>query len=87
MPTQNVLIRNVTCIHGRFGGIAIGSEMSGGMRNITVRNSDLSACLTPFQIKYSGARGGYVKDVTYENNLVGHIGTAFQIDSGYNAPK
>ena len=39
VPTENVLIRNITCLAGGRGGFAIGSEMSGGLRNITFRDS------------------------------------------------
>jgi len=35
IPTENVVIRNITCAEGGRGGFAIGSEMSGGLRNIT----------------------------------------------------
>ena len=38
IPTENVLVRNITCAEGGRGGFALGSEMSGGMRNITFRD-------------------------------------------------
>ena len=37
-PTKDVVIRNVTAVYSEAAGCAIGSEMSGGMQNITVRD-------------------------------------------------
>lgn len=36
LPTEDILVRNVTVASGTLGGFALGSEMSGGLRNITV---------------------------------------------------
>jgi hypothetical protein len=40
---------------------AIGSEMSGGMENITVTDCDFTNTGNGLNIKYSKYRGGYVK--------------------------
>lgn len=37
MPTEDVLIENCT-VYEAHGGFTIGSEMSGGVRNVLVRN-------------------------------------------------
>ena len=66
VPTENVLIRNITCPKGGRGGFALGSEMSGGMRNITFRDSVLDG-ERGIDIKPSFGRGGYMQDVTFEN--------------------
>ena len=41
-PTKDVVIRNVTAVYSEAAGCAIGSEMSGGMENITVREKSHS---------------------------------------------
>jgi len=66
IPTENVLIRNITCGEGGRCGFAIGSEMSGGVRNITYRDSVLSG-QRGINIKTSVGRGGYIRDVLFEN--------------------
>jgi polygalacturonase len=66
IPTENVLVRNITCPKGGRGGFAIGSEMSGGMRNITFRDSVLHG-ERGIDIKPSVGRGGYIQDLTFEN--------------------
>ena len=37
VPSENIDIRNCTVLHGH-GGVVIGSEMSGGVRNIAISN-------------------------------------------------
>ncbi|KAH8084427.1 DUF4496-containing protein [Aureococcus anophagefferens] len=43
IPTEDVLVRNITCDDAGRGGFAVGSEMSGGVRNVTFRDSVLGA--------------------------------------------
>lgn len=66
VPTENVLVRNITTAAGFRGGFAIGSEMSGGVRNVTYRDSRLLG-QRGIHIKPSVGRGGYIVDLTFEN--------------------
>merc|ERR1719160_1347957 len=84
MPCKNIHIRNVTSVWTRAAGTAIGSEMSGGMENITVTDCDFTNTGNGLNIKYSKYRGGYVKDVYYSNILIGNISrSALTVNSDY----
>jgi polygalacturonase len=61
-PTKNVRITDCTFVKGH--GISIGSEMSGGVSDILVRDCKAGALLHGMQIKGTKDRGGYVKNVT-----------------------
>ncbi|KAM7273765.1 hypothetical protein ACFE04_028429 [Oxalis oulophora] len=63
MPTTNLTIKRVTCISPSSAAIALGSEMSGGIRN--VRAEDITAINTEsaIRIKTAVGRGAYVKDI------------------------
>ena len=65
-PSVNITIRNVTC-DGRFAGIAIGTEMSGGVENVTVENVFFTQANSLAKIKTGNTRGGYVRDISYRN--------------------
>ena len=69
IPTEDVLVRNITCDDAGRGGFAVGSEMSGGVRNVTFRDSVLGAGPQSrgIDVKTSVGRGGYIIDVTFEN--------------------
>ena len=68
-PSVNITIRNISC-HGRFAGIAIGSEMSGGIDNILVQHIRFSKANGPAHIKTGQSRGGYVTNVHFEDLLI-----------------
>ena len=86
MSCSNIMIRNVTAIFSRAAGVAIGSEMSGGMNNITVQDCDFRQVNKGLNIKYSKYRGGYVKDIRFSNIAMGNIsGGALVINSGFGS--
>ena len=61
-PTTNVRITDCDFIRGH--GISIGSEMSGGVSGVLIRDCKAGALLHGVQIKGTKERGGYVKNVT-----------------------
>lgn len=64
VPTENVLIENCTFRYGF--GVAMGSEMSGGVRNVTVRDCVFEDTYSLCSVKAPRGRGNYIKNVTYE---------------------
>ena len=68
-PEGNVINRPTRCIRvfdclSEYGlGIAIGSEMSGGVEDVRVWHCDLAHSLFGLQVKATRKRGGYVRDV------------------------
>lgn len=63
MPTQDLKIKNLICISPDSAAVALGSEMSGGIKNVRVE--DLTAINTEaaIRIKTGRGRGAYVKDI------------------------
>ena len=66
MPTENVIISNCRVYHGH-GGFVIGSEMSGGARNIMVDNCLFIGTDTGLRFKSTRGRGGVVEDIFIRN--------------------
>ncbi len=64
-PTKNVKIFNCESIDGH--GLAIGSEMSGGIDGVEVWDCDFSSSNTGISIKTSSVRGGYIKNISFRN--------------------
>lgn len=62
MPTENVTIRNCTVYHAH-GGFVIGSEMSGGVRNIVVTNCTFMGTDIGLRFKSTRGRGGIVEKI------------------------
>ncbi len=71
-PCENINIVNCTVIHGH-GGVTIGSEMSGGVRNITVSNCDFHTTDVGLRFKSRRGRGGTVENVRISNITMNNI--------------
>jgi polygalacturonase len=68
-PTGNVVIRNCEVIEGHQL-VAIGSELSGGVRNVYVHDCKFAPGYKPFNllfIKTNIRRGGFVENIHMEN--------------------
>lgn len=62
MPTENVIIRGCT-VYASHGGFVIGSEMSGGARNIYVSNCTFIGADIGLRFKTTRGRGGIVENI------------------------
>lgn len=75
---DHLLIRNCV-MHCGHGGVAIGSEMSGGVHHVRVENCQMPGDLTrpgldyALRIKSNPHRGGTVSHVVFENVRAGRI--------------
>jgi polygalacturonase len=81
--TENVTIRD--CVVGTgHGGVVIGSEMSGGVRNVTVSNCIFKGTDVGLRFKTTRGRGGVVENVTVDNIEMANIkGAAILFDMYY----
>lgn len=72
IPSENIIIRNCTMKDGH-GGVVIGSEISGGARNIFVENCfmDSPHLDRVIRIKSNSVRGGYMENIYVRNIEVG----------------
>lgn len=85
MPTQNVVIRNCVVYHAH-GGFVIGSEMSGGARNIYVSDCTFIGTDIGLRFKTTRGRGGVVEDIFIKNiNMKDIPGEALLFDMYYAA--
>lgn len=83
MPTENVVARNMTVYHAH-GGFVIGSEMSGGVRNVFISNSTFIGTDVGLRFKTQRGRGGLVEKVYASNLLMKDItGDAILFDMYY----
>jgi len=84
-PTENVLIRNCTVYHAH-GGFVIGSEMSGGARNIMVSDCTFIGTDIGLRFKTTRGRGGVVEKIFIRNiSMMNIVGDAIFFDMYYMA--
>lgn len=65
-PTENVIVRN-DVVYRAHGGFVIGSEMSGGAKNIFVSDCTFIGTDIGLRFKTTRGRGGIVEDIYIKN--------------------
>lgn len=84
-PSENIVVRYCRG-HRGHGGIVIGSEMSGGIRNIYAHDCEFNGTDRALRIKAARERGGYVKNLWFRNISADHIAhEAIRINMKYTA--
>ena len=84
-PTENIIVRNCTMKDGH-GGITVGSEISGGVRNLFAHDCRLDSPNLDhaLRVKNNAARGGLLENFYFRNIAVGQVAhAAITIDFNY----
>lgn len=85
MPTQDLIARNCVVYHAH-GGFVIGSEMSGGVKNIYVENCNFMGTDIGLRFKTRRGRGGIVENVFIRDiTMKDIVGEAILFDMYYMA--
>jgi polygalacturonase len=74
MPSENISIADCIVYHGH-GGFVIGSEMSGGVRNILIRDCVFMGTDSGLRFKSKRGRGGIVENIFISHILMEDIPT------------
>lgn len=71
-PAENYTITNCVMLRGH-GGVVIGSEMSGGVKKITISNCIFDGTDRGIRLKTARGRGGVVEDIRVNNIIMKNI--------------
>jgi len=85
VPSENIIIRNCIMKAGH-AGVAVGSEMTGGARNIFVEKCTMDDPNLDrgFRLKTNAVRGGFIENVYIRNITIGQVKQAvLAIDFNY----
>lgn len=74
VPCTNLTVRNCTVFHGH-GGFVVGSEMSGGVRNVNVSDCTFLGTDVGLRFKSCRGRGGVVENISISNIFMKDIAT------------
>jgi unsaturated rhamnogalacturonyl hydrolase len=84
-PSQNIIIRNCVMKDGH-GGVTIGSEISGGCRNVFIEDCRMDSphLDIAFRFKTNAVRGGVIENIHMRNVRVGRVAdSVVRIDYHY----
>ena len=84
-PCEDILIENCHMAYGQ-GGVAMGSEVSGTIRNVEVRDTLIdSGNWAPIRFKSQPTRGGIVENIVYRNIKVADVRQFFDFNLNWTA--
>jgi polygalacturonase len=79
-PSEDIIVEN-SRMHYGHGGVAMGSETSGGIRNVTTRHVVMDADnWAPIRFKTQPSRGGVVENITYSDIVLKDTRVAFEFN-------
>ena len=81
-PCENITITNCNMLHGH-GGVVIGSEMSGGVRNITISNCVFQETDRGIRLKTRRRRGSVMENMVFENIVMDRVMCPFVFNMYY----
>jgi polygalacturonase len=83
-PSENIIVRHIDSIGG-YGGVVIGSELSGGARNVFFHDLYFKDTETALRIKSKIGRGGVIENIWYRDVVVTGLKEkpAFWLDALY----
>jgi len=84
LPSENIIIRRIRSGNGH-GGVTVGSEMSGSVRNVFAFDSDLTGD-TALRIKTLPGRGGEIRNIHYDNIRIAAHNLALEVTTNYPSP-
>lgn len=92
VPSENIIIRNCEMKDGH-GGVVMGSEISGGVRNVFVENCRMDSpnLDRALRFKSNAKRGGVIENIYMRNVEIGQVAEAvltidFLYETGANGP-
>lgn len=84
-PTENIIVRGCTMKDGH-GGVTVGSEISGGVRNLFAENCKMDSPNLDhaLRVKNNAQRGGLLENFYFRNITIGQVAHAvITIDFNY----
>lgn len=81
-PCENITITNCNMIHGH-GGVVIGSEMSGGVRNVVITNCVFQDTDRGIRVKTRRGRGGSMESILISNVIMDRVLCPFVFNMFY----
>jgi len=82
-PCRDITITNCTLERGH-GGVVIGSEMSGGVKNVVISNCVLIGTDRGIRIKSRRGRGGTIEDIRVSNLIMDGVLCPFTMNLYYH---
>ncbi|XP_077218586.1 putative polygalacturonase [Tasmannia lanceolata] len=82
-PSSNIIIRRLTGETRTSAGVALGSEMSGGISEVHVEGLQLVNSKSAIRIKTAPGRGGYIRNIYISDVIMSNVKIAIRFTGQY----
>jgi polygalacturonase len=83
MACENIVVRNCN-LRRSWGAVVVGSEVSGGVRNVFIEDNVIGEARYALYIKSNAFRGGVVENLYFRNNRIGQVEDCIRIESSFD---
>ncbi|KAE8663627.1 photosystem I reaction center subunit N [Hibiscus syriacus] len=83
-PSSNIKVRRISGTTPTCSGVGIGSEMSGGIFNVTIEDMHVWNSAAGVRIKTDKGRGGYIANITIRNITMERVKIPIRLSRGSN---
>lgn len=83
-PSSNIVVRRISGTTPTCSGVGIGSEMSGGIFNVTIEDMHVWNSAAGVRIKTDKGRGGYIANITINNITMERVKIPIRFSRGSN---
>ncbi|XVF16986.1 hypothetical protein REPUB_Repub10bG0078000 [Reevesia pubescens] len=83
-PSSNITVRRILGTTPTCSGVGIGSEMSGGIFNVTIEDMHIWNSAAGVRIKTDKGRGGYIVNITIKNLTMERVKIPIRFSRGSN---
>ena len=83
-PSSNIVIQRVSGTTPTCSGVGFGSEMSGGISNVLVRDLHIWNSASAVRFKTDVGRGGYITNITIANVTMEKVKVPIRFSRGSN---
>ncbi|XP_024017755.1 probable polygalacturonase [Morus notabilis] len=83
-PSSNIIVRKVSGTTPTCSGVGIGSEMSGGISNVTIEDVHIWDSAAGVRIKSDKGRGGYIANISISNIKMERVKIPIRFSRGSN---
>lgn len=83
-PSSDIIVRRVSGTTPTCSGVGIGSEMSGGILNVTIEDLHVWDSAAGIRIKTDIGRGGYIANISISNVMMERVKIPIRFSRGSN---
>ena len=85
-PTEDLVLMDNVIVKASAGGVAVGSEVSGGIRRVYALNTTITKATIACYVKSTPGRGAYVQDIYVRDVVAEQVKECITVNANFKNP-